>query len=403
MSVIINANTLKKKKIPELKNILKDLKLKRSGNKDVLISRILKHSFISSKSYSKNETPYVFKHAKNTLSKKDVQKFISMCLMKFDFDFKDIFYNSIFLNIIDYTVNFYKLTTDTKLVKRLPNGVNTLLPRYYVKQLCNIKAFYELIESNHKYSKQISKIQKCYKKYLLKKINNLRGPAFQNRKICVNSEDFLTYDELSVIEPQYFFSFSEKQYIYGCDIRSLYEYTCECDKLVNPYSNKKMSKITLKNLRYLYEYLKKNNYNLIFEKKEHETPYLRMKEKALNVFQRMDILNNYTDVNWFLDLDIFKLKKLYQFAEDIWNYRAMDLTQQIRKKFIPNNDAFLLKPYKIFKMTNKIEIQNLILDEFNKFITEGETIEECKTGAMWMLKALVEVSQDAANSMVWLV
>ena len=33
-------------------------------------------------------------------------------------------------------------------------------------------------------------------------------------------------------------------------------------------------------------------------------------------------------------------------------------------------------------------MRKIILNEFRKFVTEGETIEECKTGAMWMLRSI---------------
>jgi hypothetical protein len=97
------------------------------------------------------------------------------------------------------------------------------------------------------------------------------------------------------------------------------------------------------------------------------------------------------------------LKTLYREAEDIWNYRAQHLTPEIKRKHIRNNDAFRYKPYKINALTDKLKIQNIILDEFNKFITEGETEEDCRTGALWMLTALVKVSPAQSEVMGWLV
>ena len=146
-------------------------------------------------------------------------------------------------------------------------------------------------------------------------------------------------------------------------------------------------------------------YKLLVKRRRvsHLSPENKMKDKALHVFQRIDILGNYTDVSWFLDLNIYQLKTLYREAEDIWNYRAQHLTPQIKRKHIPKNDAFRLKPYKINGMTDKLQIQNIILDEFMKFITEGETEEECKTGALWMLTALVKVSPAQSEVMGWLV
>ena len=41
--------------------------------------------------------------------------------------------------------------------------------------------------------------------------------------------------------------------------------------------------------------------------------YYKIREEALEVFQIMNVeLNNYVDVNWFLNLNRVQLKKLYQ-------------------------------------------------------------------------------------------
>ena len=54
-------------------------------------------------------------------------------------------------------------------------------------------------------------------------------------------------------------------------------------------------------------------------------------------------------------------------------------------------------------MTSKLKIQNIILDEFKRFITQGESVEECRTGALWMLTALVKVSPAQSEVMGWLI
>ena len=107
-------------------------------------------------------------------------------------------------------------------------------------------------------------------------------------------------------------------------------------------------------------------------------------------------------LNLTTNLNNYKLKKLYQAAEDIWNYRAQHLDMETKKKHIPNNDAFQMKVVDFYRLIDRVEMQTIILNEFHKFITEGITIDERKTGAMWMLTALVEVSVDACNAMPWL-
>ena len=51
------------------------------------------------------------------------------------------------------------------------------------------------------------------------------------------------------------------------------------------------------------------------------------------------------------------------------------------------------------KAQDKLELQNVILNEFDSFVSLGETKDDKILGAMWMLTALVSVSSDAANAM----
>ena len=48
-------------------------------------------------------------------------------------------------------------------------------------------------------------------------------------------------------------------------------------------------------------------------------------------------------------------------------------------------------------------MQHIILDEFERAITEGVNLEERKLGAILMLTALVDVSPDAGNALPHLV
>ena len=224
-------------------------------------------------------------------------------------------------------------------------------------------------------------------------------------KDCVNEEDFLTYDDLIDIPNEFIFIYKDSDnLIYGFDIRSLVKFMNLSKKHYNPYNNKEINKNTKKQIIDFYYLAKlKSKQKKIVPKEKINKLQDMIREKAITIFQIMNVeLNNYVDVNWFLNLNRFKLKKLYRNAEDIWNYRAQHLTKEIRKKHIPNNDAFKMSVNEFFKLANIHQMRNIILDEFEKFITEGETVEECKTGAMWMLTALVEVSVDACNAMPWL-
>ena len=48
-------------------------------------------------------------------------------------------------------------------------------------------------------------------------------------------------------------------------------------------------------------------------------------------------------------------------------------------------------------------MKKMIIDIFNRFVTEGIDKDEKKLGAMLMLTAIVDVSVDAANAMPFLI
>jgi hypothetical protein len=312
-------------------------------------------------------------------------------------------------NQIQNTYNHYKLSYNSKVkvVKVRTSSGQDIIDYEIRRYLYELRHFFELLKIAQKHNDKIITIQRAYKLYLLRKINKLHGPAFIKRTLCKNSDDFVTYESILNIHPNKFYSFRDENdlHIYGFNIESLIEYIrCyKCKKIVNPYNNMPISFNIMQNIITAFNQLRKYKFIIKRKRVNNLSPIHKMKDKAIHVFHRIDMLGNYTDVNWFLDLNIYQLKKLYREAEDIWNYRAQHLTPQIKRKHIPRNDAFRLKPYKINGMTDKLQIQNIILDEFTKFITEGETEEECKTGALWMLTALVKVSPAQSEVMGWLV
>jgi hypothetical protein len=420
----------------ELQELLVHYKLKKTGNKPDLFERLLdyynEHPDIpiytpkgkdnsgkliipNTKIHSNNTNTFGNYNCKNNIisNNMEITKYMNEhdCLniihiienMSFSYPIQNVFHRNV-MDCIFQTYSHYRLkyNSSVKVARMKCDMINYETRRY----LYELKHFFELLKIAKQHTKQINMIQRAYKTHILKKINKLRGPAFIKRHLCKNSEDFITYESVKYVHPDIFYSFRDEHdsCIYGFNIESLIEYIrCyKCKKILNPYNNRPISLKAMQHIITTFNELRKSGR---IKKKQliKMTPENKMKDKAIHVFHRIDMLGNYTDVNWFLDLNIYHLKTLYREAEDIWNYRAQHLTPEIKRKHIPRNDAFRLKPYKINAMTNKLQIQNIILDEFKKFITEGETEEECQTGALWMLTALVKVSPAQSEAMGWLV
>ena len=44
--------------------------------------------------------------------------------------------------------------------------------------------------------------------------------------------------------------------------------------------------------------------------------------KTIDIFQKMDELGNYTNINWFLNLSANSTYRFIRELQDIWEYRA---------------------------------------------------------------------------------
>lgn len=351
---------LSKLKVKELKEILKYNNFKISGKKEILINRLW--DFIN-----------------NNIKKENISRRSTPRLILIEDYDKNRFYKKI--DLIK-TLNYYNFKNINI------NTINKIL---------------NLLNENIKNTNKIIKIQKLFKKNKLKLIEKLRGPAFKNRNLSINDNDFLTF---SKIENKYFYSFKDiDNFIYSFDIRSLNELINLNQN--NPYNRKKIPEFVKKKLKILLNNLKTEKIPTNIEKIIITDPYQKIKHKVFDLFQKIDMLDNYTDINWFLDLNIYQLKNLYKSAEDIWNYRIMiDPSidyNKIKKRIIPNNDIFLIPQQYINSINNKIKIQNIILDDFNKLVSEGIEKSDKILGAMWVLTALVEVSKDAAFALPHLI
>ena len=243
-------------------------------------------------------------------------------------------------------------------------------------------------------NKKIIKVQSlCRKKLVEVKINN------------VNDTDFYSLDKIINIPNIYFYSVRELDKNYAFDIRSLDTYIKHTHNknIINPFTNIPFldkSLIGIKNrIKYLYDKKKlKEEIADVLSTEQNFNQFM------FDVFRLYDDLGFITQLKWFTHLNIIQLKSLYKIAEDIWNYRAQ-LSFDKKNKITNNGTAFQLSPIYILKCpTSKIrKLQYIILNEFRRLASEGQTDADRKLGAMLMLTAFVEVSPEVANAFPWLV
>ena len=235
---------------------------------------------------------------------------------------------------------------------------------------------------------KIIKIQSLIRRWLI-----------YRRHQCLNKFDIVSMSSIFEIPSIYYLQVNDNGKIFSFDIRFLYKnfkinkknpYTCL------PFTDKALKKITDR-----FSLLIGKNIDMIFEKAL-VSPEKQFEFSVIELFTDMDNLDNYTDHKWFMDLNVFQLRKLYSTAEDIWNYRAQLSTAQ-KFKIVSNGQVFTIPKQEVNDTYIKRDIQNILIKDFGRMVREGIDVSEKKLGVMLILTALVEVSAEAADAYPYLV
>lgn len=245
----------------------------------------------------------------------------------------------------------------------------------------------------------IIKIQSHIRKFLTN-IKLMKGIGFIYKKLCKNEEDFYNFTNINDIEDKYFFSYKDQgNCIWFFDIRS-FNKLITCDNK-NPYTREEIPNIVKNNAIKLSKYLKYHKVDINIEELIHNNIKDRIKQKTVDLFSNISQNGYDINIDWFLSLNIIKLKKLYKSLEDIWNYRAY-LTNEIKSRIAPPQGIVFYIPVRdVYLITDKYEIMEIILNEISKF-NNGITNGDKQQGYMYFLIGLSEVSIECLNSHTWI-
>ena len=305
-------------------------------------------------------------------------------------------------NIIIYNFNVLQLKMIAKKYKlKVSGNKNELNKRIYLYLLYNSKAI---------------KIQSCVRRKFVYKYINIHGPSFRKREECVNDKDFFTLDNISDIDYINFFSEEDGGKFYGFDVASLYNYIKkeknEGRGSKNPFTNCEFNngrvyhrvKRFIKISKILNTGL---NINSFEEENNINTQPNNFGHNVRQLFLYIDSLGNYTNYEWFMNLNRHQLIKYIRELHDIWNYRA-DLSEQVRKNICsPNGNPFVCRettlplviitdivPVDTVRIRTFMVMENMVRHSINR--------ENSAIGCYYLLGALTLVSEDAANAIPWL-
>jgi len=243
------------------------------------------------------------------------------------------------------------------------------------------------------------KIQHVLSKYFIKLFNKTQGPARFNRSLCNNVEDFLTTETVQEIDYYFFFSYKDSDgFVYGFNLISIYNLIIKKDTK-NPYTRNAFSIDLIETIH------KRINYNKILNKTNHEItnePVSNSNTKLFSLFQKMDLLGNYTQAEWLLDLTPYYLRRFILELYDIWEYRAQ-LT--IETKIAICGAPFRDIPMHLIQTQhnmNKELLKQFCAIIINNFINSSQIRENQYLGSIYVLSSLTLVNNNAAEAMPWL-
>ena len=302
---------------------------------------------------------------------------------------KEEFFN-LFITNKHSNVSIFTLRNNIKLL-----GLNKYIHTKQSKPLL-INDIIKLIQRERYYENNYDKIvcaQSIVRKWLVKR-----------RYICCNTVEITSFDDIFDIPSVYYYLFNDSvsNKSFGFDIRSLLA-ILKSDYPSCPYTFRNYTDYEKNTIWNYAKILSRNGVVLEFDKLElNKEQEIEMHMK--DVFHKINMLDNYSSHLWFKNLDIKELASLYSKLEDIWNYRVgMDTVEKMRILQTNNGNAFMMSINTIKHIKSKIQLQEILLNEIHRFITEGINRDERKLGAMLMLTGLVEVSYDAAAGLPHLV
>ncbi len=254
-------------------------------------------------------------------------------------------------------------------------------------------------------------IKGCKKKQLIELLDHcygyevldLRGPNINSLDELTNNEDFFSFDKLESIDKELLFIIEETKFTYGFDIRSFKKLIETTNK--NPYTMTDFTGEIKDRYKKRVEQLKNKKISLDYEPEKQMTPEQEFYQRVLKVFIKMDELNvvaSGTNPNWFLELSLNQLKKMYRVLEDIWNFRS-NMTNEQRNNIVPGNNIFRYPLLWFLNIDEKEKIQLLLLNEMDKLVSSASNINDKITGCYYILIALTEICPNIANELPWLI
>lgn len=351
---------LNKCKLPELKTIVKQYNLPRTGNKDVLIDRIKQHfnktrsSIVIQKTFRGWLVRYSFK------LRGDCNNNRSVCVNSSDFITLEpleeipfqLFYS--YKDEKDFVYGF-NITSLIQLIKNQGKIDNP-----YNREKLSNKIINEIIALNN--------------------ITRIISPA--------HADELSRVRLVSDKKPQNILNIQRNQPV---PITAALITTLNMGVSVDYFHPRLYNNVVMHDGA-------REKYNKIVESRMKP-----LRQRIQDLFMEIDHLGNYTQGSWFSNLERRDCMRFFRCLHDIWSYRA-NLSQDVKLKICPLFDPFTNfltnSIYNVETPTETIQLTCVTIME--NLIYSGIDDDHRKIAALHVLSALTVVSFQARNSMMWL-
>jgi len=266
-----------------------------------------------------------------------------------------------------------------------------------------LKSLFETLFLAIKNLNSILVIQKNFRIYNLRKNVKLRGFACYNRDICVNQTDFYTMEDISDIPNNEFYSYTDdNKFTYGFHIDSIWELIKKKkNKILNPY-NRDLFKEDMKDQVTVLHKIKKQNIKV---DKNKISLQLLVKSKCIDLFSKIDMFGYQTQIEWLYNQSPVTLRYFYRKLVNLWNYK-LGLSYDLKDRILPSGDLININRNisnpSITSNNNKYKLLDKILFVLDALVTQSSNLDDRNMGAIIILHALAEISNDCVTSNPWL-
>lgn len=255
----------------------------------------------------------------------------------------------------------------------------------------------------HHHEKAASTIQRAFRSWMRRRNNQMRGPAFHDRRLCNNDIDPISLTQITDIPDHFFFSYrANDDRIYGFDIRSLKQ-LLDHHQTRNPFNREQLSEKTQSLIRQTWAYSSDNTCITPDHRAEQTSGRPEnLVERAFAIFHDIHLLTGFfVDHCWFTELLRPQLTEMYATLFFWWRTQCIENGQtfnpESRVLFRNFEDICIVRNF------NTEKTRSCLISELENLIDCPSHRDDKCTLAMWILTSLIRVSYEAAQNLPFLI